>query len=155
VGFLLSVFLLALSPHHLSGLLSQPASWPLSTLVDIWNWTPPTAGSWRSQWGCYENWSLPSVLLLKVSAPTCWCCGRSLNTGAAGVEGILSLLFKALKNHVSRFCLSCWILGVWVFSFSSSLMWNRLRNLIVGSCRTKIGLCSCSTLSRFLSMWSM
>jgi hypothetical protein len=58
--------------HHLSGLLSQLASWPQSTLVNIWNWTPPTAGSWRSQWWCYENWSLPFMLLLKVSAHMCW-----------------------------------------------------------------------------------
>ncbi len=78
-------------------------------------------------WGCYENWSLPFVLLLKVSAHMCWCCRRSLNTGAAGVEGILLLLFEALKNHVSRFWLSCLILGAWVFSFSSSLMSSDLK----------------------------
>jgi hypothetical protein len=35
-------------------LLSQPASWPPSTLVNISNWTPPTAGSWQSH-GHYRS----------------------------------------------------------------------------------------------------
>jgi hypothetical protein len=118
VGFLLSVFLLALSPHHLSGLLSQPASWPQSTLVNIWNWTPPTAGSWRSQWWCYENWSLTFhvavkglcthvLVLSKVSEHRCCWCWRYL---VAIVQSTEKPRFEVLT-----FLLDSWGLGFLLF----------------------------------------
>ncbi len=49
---------------------SSPSCWSsdrLHKLVNICDWPPPIAGSWQSHCRCHGGWSLPHILLLKVT----------------------------------------------------------------------------------------
>jgi hypothetical protein len=74
--------------------------------VNIWNWTPPTGGSWRSQWWCYENWSPPFLSLLKVSLHTC----------AGAVEGLWTQVPPVWKVSC-RYCSKHWKITFPCFDF--------------------------------------
>jgi hypothetical protein len=39
----------------------------LSKLVNVWHWPPPDAQSWWIQWRFYGGWSVPDMLLLKLT----------------------------------------------------------------------------------------
>jgi hypothetical protein len=83
--FILSVFLLfllslAISFYYMFCWASQHHGWVFPSLLVLWqklimvanvcDWTPSTARSWRTQWGCYDSWSV----LLKVTENTFDCC---------------------------------------------------------------------------------
>jgi hypothetical protein len=83
--FLLSVFplfllSLAISFYYMFCWASQHHGWVFPSLLVLWqklimvanvcNWPPSTARIWRTQWGCYDSWSV----LLKVTENTCDCC---------------------------------------------------------------------------------
>jgi len=95
LSFLSLPFSLFVYQHH--GWVSTLQK--LTMLDNMWCWPPPTAGSWWNQLGCFDSWSLPSMLLLKVSElpDDCCCC---LNCSS-----VLLSLFFSVGFHL--FCV-CW-----------------------------------------------
>jgi len=85
--------------HHLVFFLLLVMWHELSSTL-TWHWSPPTAGSWWSQLGCYSSWGLPYILRFQVSGHACDC--QLLYKQSSGF-----LFFQNLSMLRLGFLLSC------------------------------------------------
>jgi hypothetical protein len=110
--FLLSVFLLlllslAISFYYMFCWASQHHGWVFPSLLVLWqklimvanvcDWPPSTVRSWRTQWGCYDSWSV----LLKVPENMCDCCSDHTPCLSSVFKGGVFVFFLFFLSSLS------------------------------------------------------